>query len=403
MPLEAALEQGTTLSLDHQAVEGKHCYLRSVWSAMGEADRARMQASPECDDASLDPSPFDAVLFNNGQDISALTECGHQGSNALRALESDFPRGWFEKLYPADLLASLSCGEHVYALPVGIHRLNHVIYNRSLFERAGYVSPSDLDLEGLLQAARKIDGILEQEGKPSASVFAVQLRDGDALSRFFIENVMLATSGAQAYVDYWTGRPAPDGLFAAALEKVQQLAVFFGPASDTPVTQVLTGDAAMFVTGDWAMVDAIGSEAILGSMPFPGTQQHWVYSADVFALPVNGDEAKGLAWLHAITQPQAQADFAELKYAIPARLDVGAPGGMDDPRPRTSPIRALPALLQDDGAFGELGQRLVAWAESFGDPAELVSYAASARQSLVDRSVARDGDVAPAASQVMLP
>jgi hypothetical protein len=161
----------------------------------------------------------------------------------------------------------------------------------------------------------------------------------------------------------------------------------------------------MFVTGDWAMVDAAGSEDKLGSMPFPGTQQHFVYSADVFALPMNGNEAKGLAWLHAISERRAQTDFAERKYTIPARLDVAAPRAMDDPRQGASLIRALPALLEGNGAFDELPQRLTSWAAlGFGDALELVSYADAEYKSLADQRAARDVDLTPTASpQVMLP
>lgn len=399
-PLETSLEQRTTVTLDHQAVDGKHCHLRKVWAAMGEAGAEYGgHAGTDCPDVSPDEPPFDAVLFNNGQDVSALTECGPNAAHSLRALEGEFPPGWFAEAYPRDLLPTLSCRGHVYALPIGIHRINHVVYNRQLFGEAGYASPGELSLDQLLGAARAIRDVLDRDGKSAAPVFAVPLKDGDALSRFFIENVMLATSGAEAYVDYWTGCPVPDGLFVDALDWVQQLSAFFGQAADDPIAQLVRGDAAMLVTGDWAMVDAIGSEETLGSMPFPGTQQHFVYSADVFALPANGNEAKGLAWLHAISEPQAQAGFAERKYAIPGRLDVAVPGSMHDPRQDANLIRALPALLDGNGAFGDLANLLERWAGSnFGDPSELVSYAAAEYQSLADQRAACDVDVTPAPS-----
>ncbi|HTV25038.1 MAG TPA: ABC transporter substrate-binding protein [Polyangiaceae bacterium] len=396
MPLQTSLERGATLTLDHQAVKSKHCYLRQVWAAMGRAEPSAMPSSAACGDGLLDSAPIDAVLFNNGQDVLALTECGGKGSRGLRALESEFRDDWFEKMYPPDLVSTLSCGGHVYALPIGIHRINHVVYNRSLFERAGYGSPGDLDLDGLVEAADKIQQVFASDGISQPSVFAVPYADADTVSRFFIENIMLAASGYQEYVNYWTGRPVPDGLFAHALDRVRQLSSYFRDASDAPVTRLLNGEAAMLVTGDWAMVDALGAEDVLGSMPFPGTQQYWVYSADVFALPINGNEAKGLAWLQAISEPQAQSDFANLKYALPALLDVAPRHGSEDPRSGTALVRALPALLQGYGTFDELGQQLADWARSsFGDSSAVESYAAAERQKLVERRGSPAVDQAP--------
>lgn len=388
-PLQASLQQFSTLALQHEASDDKPCHLQRVKRALGQAGFVH----PECNAPAEEP-PFDAVLLNNGQDVSSRTECVRPEGNLLRALEGDFPPGWFREAYPSDLLATLSCGEHVYGLPIGIHRINHVVYNRQLFERAGYASPAALDLEQLLAAAEAIQDLFDSEGNTEASVFAVS-SEGDALSLFFIENVMLAVSGAEAYLGYWAGCPVPEGLFPAALERVKRLSAFFDTReSGGQFQDVLEGKAAMFVTGDWAMTDAEGSEDIVRSMPFPGTQQYWVYSADVFSLPINGNEASGLAWMHAISERGAQAGFSARKYALPARLDIPVPALLDDDWQNAKLIRALPALLQGNGAFGELGWHLKAWAKSrFTEASSLIDYAAAEHRSLLEQRRAGNAEL----------
>ncbi len=396
VPLRTSLEQRTTVTLDHRAADSKDCHLQRVDDVMRAAGSApRSHPGSPCGDVSPEELPFDAVLLNNGQDVLSRSACVSQKDYGFRALEAEFPRGWFAEAYPPDVVATLGCRGHVYGVPIGLHRINHVVYNQQLFDKAGYGSPAELKLglDQLLEVAEKIQGVLDSEGR-GGSVFAVPIGDKDALSLFFIENVMLAFAGNESYLDYWAGCPVPDGLFASALERVQRLSAFFKPTtSAAALGLVMEGNAAMFVTGDWNMANAVESEGMLGSMPFPGTQQHWVYSADVFALPTNGNASKGLAWLHAISDHDVQREFAESKYAIPARWDVAAPDIEGDPRHSSNLIRALPALLGGNGVFRELAAGLEQWARSlFGDTSSLVAYAEAEYQSLVEQRLAGSAD-----------
>lgn len=363
-PLRDALREKTGLEIEHISYSKKSEYLEEIDAALKESSSST--AVP------------DAMLLNNGDDVLSRAGCGADGGEGqLEPLEHEFARGWFAERYLSDLMATVSCRGHVYGLPIGMHRLNHLVYNRALFQAAGIVDPEQklIDLRALLEAARDIQGVLAAE----ASVFVVPLKAPDALSRFFVENVMLAELGVEEYLAYWRGFPDREALFARGLERVQELSRYFSHDVETEavaLSRVIAGQAAMYVTGDWVLAEVLPEldAGDIGSMPFPGTQDAWVYTGDVFAVPLRGNENKGFAWGHSIAEASVQEEFAAEKLAVPARRDVDVPEGMSDPRDRLRWVRALSAI--GPGALWDIGGELVKWAAtSYPDDASLLHIA----------------------------
>lgn len=360
--LSGSLEDSTGLALSHEPSDGKATHLSQVTAAAREGQ------------------PFDAVLLNNGEDVFKLAGCYPDGDGLLRPLEGHLKGGWFSEEYVPDLIETLTCQGHVYALPLGIHRVNHVVYNRQLFLDAGIsdAERASLDLPGLLDAARRIQAVFDQRGNTTASVFALPIDEPDELSLFFVENVMLAAVGLDAYRDYWLGCPGREEAFTMGLDWVAQLAAFFNrvETNTAPLERVTKGQSAMYVIGDWMMAQVTSRDTV-GSMAFPGTQELWVYTADVFALPLNGDPTKGLAWLHAISQSKAQRGFARDKWAVPARLSVQGPSAIDGRL-----ARALPAIGRT--ALWDVGHALQSWVtSSYGESSALTARAADEYRSRV--------------------
>ena len=142
------------------------------------------------------------------------------------------------------------------------------------------------------------------------------------------------------------------------------------------LARVTDGQAAMMVMGDWAAAEPAPED--VGTIPFPGTAQYFVFSADVFALPdiPNADPAKGLAWLRAVTGDATQREFSVAKSALPARTDLEgelAPGGARAPEW----VRSLPAIFPyaADGPFHELQDVLEDWLFSRKDTRAVLDYA----------------------------
>jgi hypothetical protein len=257
--------------------------------------------------ANTPPSPVDVFSANNGGDVLRWTPCGaseyHPTTARLLAVDdpaqpSSLEATWIRQTFDDDVLRTLSCDGHIYALPVGIHQVNTLFYNKRLLQQAGYSvdgsagAPFPTSLAELQVAAEKLEALqgrlhpdaLNDSLPPSA--FAVAGRDTWTLSEFFIESVMLsAARDASAYEDYWQGH-CDAGLVRAALDEVTALKPHFGSwaLSWTEARdRVLDGTAALMVMGDWMAADLDPTQ--VGHAPFPGTNGYFVFTADVFAIP----------------------------------------------------------------------------------------------------------------------
>jgi hypothetical protein len=301
----------------------------------------------ELDDATRS-KPLDVFSANNGDEVLHWTRCAASGfgpeSPKLRGLTNpalgwlSLDRDWIASTFEPKVMETVQCEGETYALPVGIHRINTLFYNKELFEKAGYDvggggRPMPSTLPELHEAAAAVNEHLPPPNandtlRPSA--FAVAGREAWTVSLFVIENLMLALAAdGEEYQRYWRGEECNEALLERTLRELAllQRAGFFGNTDLTAAEardRVASGQAAMLVTGDWAMAEFDAED--VGEMPFPGTGQYFVFSADVFALPAidTADVQNGLAWLRSTTLEQTQRDFALTKSARPARVDVAA-------------------------------------------------------------------------------
>jgi hypothetical protein len=342
----------------------------------------------ELDPLTTTHAPLDVFSANNGDEVLRWTACAASGTPPatprLRGLTqpelgiSAFDAGWIRDHFPPEVMRTLECHGETYALPVGIHRINTLLYNKAMFRDAGYAVddsaglPLPRTLDELKAAAVALDPRLPEPTVGSdlvPSVFAVAGREAWTLSLFVIENLMLSLADDAAhYQAYWLGDDCDEDLLERTLHEVAELAQWFGNtnlyASDA-LDRVASGQAAMMVMGDWAAAEPDPED--VGTIPFPGTERYFVFSADVFALPdiPSADPWKGLAWLRAVTSATAQREFSAAKSALAARTELEgelAPGGPNAPEW----VRSLPAFLPyaPDAAFLDLQNRLKIWLDS---------------------------------------
>jgi ABC-type glycerol-3-phosphate transport system substrate-binding protein len=312
--------------------------------------------------ATASPERLDVFAANNGSDVLRWTPCARSpnapSTSRLRALNDpalgplSLDWQWMQDNFDHDVLDTLGCDNQVYALPVGIHRINTLFYNKRLLMEVGYDvdgsggTPLPTSFEELVRTATDLQRRLDTRppSNPESSVFVLPQGEPWTLSLFFMENVMLAQAqGTQQYTDYWSGTDCDPTLFAAALRSVRRLEPFFGTRSsgeEAAIQEVNTGHAALLVTGDWAIAEV--DEAV-GHIPFPGTGDTFVFTADVFALPdISSSNAdNGLHWLRAVTEARVQREYAAQKDALTGRVDGPSR------RPENGPawLRSLPALL----------------------------------------------------------
>jgi len=355
----------------------------------------------QLDPKNTSPLPLDVFSANNGDEVLRWTRCAASGDapDAPRLLgltradlgQNGFRREWIEEVFPAEVMSTLQCADEdeTYALPVGIHRINTLVYNKKLFAAAGYDvdgAPANSPLTPLPKtlvelhaaAARLADGLPAQEFRTDLppSVFAVPGRDAWTLSIFVVENLMLSLANdAQHYRTYWEGKGCDEGLLRRALEEFEQLRPWFGDTNlraPEAFSRVRSGQSAMMVNGDWVAAEAPED---VGTMAFPGTAQYFVFTADVFALPdiPSADRWKGLAWLRAVTGDTTQLEFSAAKRALPARMELEgalAPHSPDAPQW----VPSLPAILpyRREGPFVNLQDQLKDWLLTEGATTESV-------------------------------
>lgn len=348
-------------------------------------------------EAGGDVEPLDVFSANNGDEVLRWTACAAAGAAPNRPLllgltdpelgPLHLSRDWVAETFEPRVLETLQCEGETYALPVGIHRINTLFFNKDLFRAAGYAvdggagAPMPATLEQLHEAAvavaeRLPAGDPASELQPSA--FAVAGRESWTLSLFVIENLMLSQAGsAERYERYWRGEGCDEPLLASTLRELARLRPHFGSwelNAAEALGRVANGQAAMMVLGDWATAEL--DPALVGSVPFPGTAQYFVFSADVFALPAHGgaSPAHGLGWLRSVTERETQRQFSLAKSALPARIDLQ----QIDPSGELSWVRSLPALLpyHPQAAFNSLQDQLLAWLRSGDAGSEaLLAYA----------------------------
>lgn len=224
-----------------------------------------------------------------------------------------------------------------FALPLGIHRNNSLFFNRQFFRDFELKAPSSWhELIGLCTS------LLEQTGHPPLSLGMKQ----EWPLHLLFESVLLTSAGPEFYRDFWRGRTTLKDastrlIIESALDRLLTLRSCLNvDAAELDwaqgVERLLASPddnrfAAMAVMGDWAK-GLLSSQGYLvdedfGVMAFPGTQDVFVMTVDMFAIPLGSHEPKlSLRFLKRMAEPEVARRFALAKGAIPARADVNMKG-----------------------------------------------------------------------------
>lgn len=219
---------------------------------------------------------------------------------------------------------------HTVAAPLGIHRINTVLYNRKLFAHLGLAPPSTwAGLEALapkLRAAGVAPFVQSSEPWQVASLF---------------ENLVLSVGGPDFYRDLFvrqSAEAAADPRLFTALVRLRQMKSWMAPVQEQPWTDVVRrfahGEGAMLVMGDWAKAElntlGFNVDDDFACVAMAGTGQLHLYSVDTLAMFAN-DYAHSAAQeklARMVMTPQAQQQYNAAKGSVPVRRDA-ATTGMD--------------------------------------------------------------------------
>jgi len=265
-------------------------------------------------------NPPDTFQAHAGAELSSYVKAG-QVEDLSFLYKSE---GW-DKIFPADLIKTLTTAGKIYSVPVNIHRANVLWWNPGAAKKAGIMAaPKTLD-EMLVDLAKfkkvGIDGI-------------ALAGNGDWAIAHLFDVVLLGSMGADKYNGLWNGKTKWDGPEVAKAITYLSKILAFGNSSkslDWPDAGklVTTGKAGFFIMGDWASSQwqseglKLGTDYTWAVAPNNVDKGHvYMWLSDSFTLPkgaVNRDA--GIAWLKVCGSLAGQDAFNPKKGSIAVRKD----------------------------------------------------------------------------------
>lgn len=338
-----------------------------------------------------DGIPPDTFQANGGWDLMAwvLYDGKDASLNKMQQID-DIAQEWIGHV-PEGVRNSVSYAptpgdDHVYAVPLNIHRLNTLFYNKALFSQFG-INPDDLtSVDALFAAAEKM-----KQMNPQIAPFALGYgqKQSWTLALVFFENLLVARLTGARYQDLFLAPKMGDAFTAEvvyALEDFRKLISYANEDAtdltwDEAMLRVLQGQAAMTIMGDWAKGYANAQPEhydgnTFGFIPTPGTAGTFIYTTDTFGLPI-GAAADTTKLLRFFGSDGGQRLFNKIKGSISARLDVEV--DLDDDRRPTyedfgaanasKKIFPATAILAQQPWVDAMSKALADFADSFPDGA----------------------------------
>ncbi len=262
-------------------------------------------------------NPPDTFQAHAGQELSSYVKAG-QVEDLTFLYKAE---GW-NKIFPSDLIKTLTTGGKIYSVPVNIHRANVMWWNPATAKKAGINKvPNTLaafiaDLKKFKKAG--IDGI-------------ALAGNGDWAIAHLFDYVLLASMGPTKFNGLWNGKTAWDGPQVKTAIKKFATILSYGNSSkslDWPDAGnlALSGKAGYFIMGDWASAQWQSEGKKLGTdytwAPGPGTKGVFQWLSDSFALPKGAaNRDAGIAWLKVAGSLAGQDAFNPKKGSIAVRKD----------------------------------------------------------------------------------
>lgn len=225
---------------------------------------------------------------------------------------------WDKLLLPA-VAAAIESDGHVYAAPLGIHRINTLFYNRKLFTRYKLTPPATWD------EFERVAGVLHKAG----IVPLAQSSEPWQVATLF--ETLVLSEGADFYRALFQRRETgayADPRLASALRRLRHLKIWMGqPVAETTwdaaTARLADGEAAMQVMGDWAKGELITRGLTVdddfGCAAVPGTAGYHLYNIDTLSMLATPDSHRAAQEKLAaiIMSPVLQSEYNQAKGSIP--------------------------------------------------------------------------------------
>ena len=265
-------------------------------------------------------NPPDTFQAHAGAELSSYVK-----ADQLEDLTALYKSEGWDKVFPADLIKTLTVDGKIYSVPVNIHRANVLWWNPAAAKKAGITAaPKSLD-----------EMITDMDKFKKVGIDGIALAgQGDWAIAHLFDVVLLGSMGPDKYNGLWNGSTAWDGPeVSKAIDYLTKI-LSYGNSSkslDWPDAGklVTSGKAGFFIMGDWASSQWQSEGLVLGTdytwAPAPGEDGIYMWLSDSFTLPKGApNRAAGLAWLKVCGSLAGQDAFNPLKGSIAVRTDSDA-------------------------------------------------------------------------------
>ena len=262
--------------------------------------------------------PPDSFQAHAGMELDGYVRTGK-----LEDLTSLYASEGWDKVFPADLIKTLTVDGKIYSVPVNIHRANVLWWNPATATKAGITAaPTTLD---------EFFADLDKFKKAGVTGLALAGK-GDWAIAHLMDWMLLASMGPDAYEGLFKGTTSWTGPEVTAALKNFQKALSYGNKGagnlDWPDAGklVTSGKAGFFIMGDWASAQWQSDGLKLGTdytyAAAPGTVGVYQWLSDSFTLPVGAPHRNAaIAWLKVCGSKEGQDAFNPKKGSISARTD----------------------------------------------------------------------------------
>lgn len=233
--------------------------------------------------------------------------------------------GW-EAVIPKVVRDMVKFDGEYYAVPVNIHRVNVVWYNKAVLDANG-IDPATLTTWDAFFAA--CDKLVA-----AGMAHPISLGDMGKWTDTHVLEQIIAGEGIDFYEDWVNGKVTSetDPRLVHALETFKKYLGYVNPDHatltwDEATAKVIKGEAAFNVMGDWANGEfyVAGKEygKDYGTFPTPGTAGMYGLCIDCFQHPKGVKHPENsIKWLRVVGSKEGQDAFNPIKGSIPARTDA---------------------------------------------------------------------------------
>jgi glucose/mannose transport system substrate-binding protein len=232
--------------------------------------------------------------------------------------------GW-DKVIPKALQKFTTTHGKWDAVPVNIHSINWVWFNKAVMDQIGGTEPKTFDeFVALLDKAK------------AAGVVPLALGGQPWQEALTFDAVVMSTGGPnfykKAFIDTDESALESD-MMKKAFDNLAKLKTYTDPNFagrdwNLATAMVIAGDALVQVMGDWAKGEFKAAGKVAGEdylcHRFPGTDGSVIYNSDMIAMfDIPADRrAAQFALAGAVMSKSFQSAFNVVKGSVPARMDV---------------------------------------------------------------------------------